>query len=134
MQMTAIFRVLLLGCCLSALPPSLALAQEMDFTAAKAAADADEASLDAGVRAEALEQQRAFLDARVAACANIRTTAQLEDFVVVAELDANGRVTKTWRRGDSPLALCIERDARGKLMFVPPHAPFHASLEVGFTP
>ena len=133
--MKSILRVLFLGCCLSTLPLSLALAQaEKDFTAAKAAADADEASLDAGALAEALEQQRAFLDARVAACANIRTTAQLEDFVVVAELDANGRVTNTWRRGDSPLALCIERDARGKLMFVPPHAPFLASLEVGFTP
>src|SRR3546814_1323377 len=81
----------------------------MDFTAAKSAADADEASLDAATSAAALEQQRAFLDARVAACANIRTTAQLEDFVVVAELDASGRVTNTWRRGDSPLALCIER-------------------------
>src|SRR3546814_19077913 len=106
----------------------------MDFTAAKSAADADEASLDAATSAAALEQQRAFLDARVAACANIRTTAQLEDFVVVAELDASGRVTNTWRRGDSPLALCIERDAHGKVMLVPPHPTFPASLEVGLPP
>jgi len=132
MQVKPALRVLSLGACLATLPQ--ALAQEMDFTAAKFAADADEASLDAATRASAHEQQRTFLDARVAACANIRTTAQLEDFVVVAELDATGHVAKTWRRGDSPLALCIERDARGKLMFVPPHAPFHASLEVGFTP
>ena len=135
MRVRAILRVLFLGCCLATLPLSTAVAQAgMDFAAAKSAADADEASLDAATRAATLEQQRAFLDARVAACANIRTTAQLEDFVVVAELDAEGRVTNTWRRGDSPLALCIERDARGKLMFVPPHAPFFASLEVGFTP
>src|SRR3546814_17851402 len=106
----------------------------MDFTAAKSAADADEASLDAATSAAALEQQRAFLDARVAACANIRPTAQLEDFVVVAELDASGRVTNTWRRGDSPLALCIERDARGQVMFVPPPAPFHAPTEAAFLP
>src|SRR3546814_17608160 len=76
-------------------------------------ADADEASLDAATSAAALEQQRAFLDARVAACANIRTTAQLEDFVVVAELDASGRVTNTWRLGDTLMALRIERDASG---------------------
>ena len=133
MQVKPALHVLLLGACLAALPQALAQG-EMDFTAAKSAADADEASLDAATRASALEQQRAFLDARVAACANIRTTAQLEDFVVVAELDATGHVAKTWRRGDSPLALCIERDARGKLMFVPPRWPFHASLEVGFTP
>lgn len=133
--MNTVLRVLLLGCCLAMLPMPRALAQaELDFTAAKSAADADEASLDAATGAAVLAQQRAFLDARVAACADIRTTARLEDFVIVVELDAEGRVASTWRRGDSPLALCIERDARGKFMFVPPRAPFHASLEVGFTP
>src|SRR3546814_2311536 len=110
---TPALRALFLGGCLATLPLSLALAQvEMDFTAAKSAADADEASLDAATSAAALEQQRAFLDARVAACANIRTTAQLEDFVVEVKLDASGRVTNTWCRGDSTMALCIERDAR----------------------
>jgi hypothetical protein len=106
----------------------------MDFEAAKAAADADEASLDAATREAAVQQQRAFLDAGVAACANPATTARLEPFVVVVELDADGHVTRTWRRGDSPLALCIERQSRGKAMFVPPRAPFRASLEVGFEP
>jgi len=133
MQVKTALRMLFLGACLATLPQALAQAG-MDFTAAKSAADADEASLDAAARDAALERQRAFLDARVAACADIRTTARLEDFVVVVELDATGHVARTWRRGDSPLALCIERDARGKLMFVPPRAPFHASLEVGFTP
>ena len=93
-----------------------------------------EASLDAATRTAATEQQRAFLDAGIAACANPATTARLEAFVVVVELDAEGRVSRTWRRGDSPLALCIERQSRGKPMFVPPRAPFHASLEVGFEP
>ena len=54
--------------------------------------------------------------------------------MIVVELDNSGQVVRTWRRGDSPLALCIERQARGKLMFVPPRMPFYASLEVGFTP
>src|SRR3546814_12032275 len=97
-------------------------------------ADADEASLDAATSAAALEQQRAFLDARVAACANIRTTAQLEDFVIAAELAASGRVTNTCRRGESPLALCLERNALGKIMFVPPPAHFHPSLSRCSTP
>lgn len=114
--------------------PALRAQDAMDFDAAKAAADADEASLDAATRTAATEQQRAFLDAGVAACANPATTARLEPFVVVVELDAGGRVARTWRRGDSPLALCIERQSRGKPMFVPPRAPFHASLEVGFEP
>lgn len=113
-------------------PRAQAVEPEMDFTAAKAAADADEASQDAAARATALERQRAFLEEGVAFCADVRNTAQLEDFIVVVRLDASGHVVRTWRRGDSPLALCIERHARGRLMFVPPRAPFHASLEVGF--
>jgi len=107
---------------------------DMDFTAAKAAADADEASLAPDARAATLDRQRAFLDAGVAACADLQSTAQLQDFVVVVRLDASGTVMRTWRRGDSPLALCIERHSRGKVMFVPPRAPFHASLEVTFEP
>src|SRR5690606_27425792 len=122
----------------SSLPCARAMAQDvaqgMDFTAAKAAADADEASQDDAARAAALESQGAFLDEGVAFCADVRNTARLEDFVVVVRLDEAGRVVRTWRRGDSPLALCIERHARGRLMFVPPRAPFHASLEVGFVP
>jgi len=109
-------------------------APDMDFAAAKAAADADEASLGPDARAAALDRQRAFLDAGVAACADLHNTAQLEDFVVVVRLDDSGTVVRTWRQGDSPLALCIERHSRGKVMFVPPRAPFHASLEVTFEP
>ena len=108
--------------------------RDMDFTAAKAAADADEASLAEDARAAVFDQQRAFLDAGVSACADLKSTAQLEDFVVVVRLDDSGTVVRTWRRGDSPLALCIERQSRGKVMFVPPRAPFHASLEVTFEP
>ncbi|HVI57657.1 MAG TPA: hypothetical protein VM619_02125 [Luteimonas sp.] len=122
----------LAGCVL--LAPALHAQAPMDFEAAKAAADADEASQDTAARAAAMDRQRAFLDEAVAACADVRSTAELRDFVVVVQLDAEGRVARTWRRGDSPLALCIERHARGKVMFVPPRAPFHASLEVGFVP
>jgi hypothetical protein len=135
MQVEHALRALILGC-LVAMPAAYAADANtpMDFTAAKAAADADEASQGDTARATALQQQGAFLDAAVVACADARSTAQLEAFVVVVELDATGHVVRTWRRGDSPLALCIERQSRGKLMFVPPRAPFHASLEVSFTP
>jgi hypothetical protein len=130
-------RRLALACCMLLAPALHAQApvpSAMDFEAAKAAADADEASQDSAARAAAMERQRAFLDEAVAACADVRNTAELRDFVVVVRLDAGGRVAQTWRRGDSPLALCIERHARGKVMFVPPRVPFHASLEVGFVP
>ena len=138
MQASDFLRVAFVGCLVAM--PLVAVAAEppvdtpMDFAAAKAAADADEASQDEAARATALVRQGAFLDAGVSGCADARTTAQLDGFVIVVELDADGRVVRTWRRGDSPLALCIERQARGKTMFVPPRAPFRASLEVDFTP
>jgi len=105
-----------------------------DFAGAKAAADADEASLDAATKAAALEKQRAFLDASVAACASDDAKADLSDFVVVMRLEADGTVGRTWRRGDSPLALCVERNARGKMLFAPPRSPFYSSLEISFVP
>ncbi|MDN5781388.1 MAG: hypothetical protein L0H23_05095 [Luteimonas sp.] len=135
MQGTNSLRALILGCLVAApLAHAAVVETPMDFVAAKAAADADEASQEDTARTVALEQQSAFLDAGVSACADARSTARLEAFVIVVELDATGHVVRTWRRGDSPLALCIERQARGKRMFVPPRAPFHASLEVSFTP
>jgi hypothetical protein len=50
------------------------------------------------------------------------------------QLDAEGRVAQAWRQGSSPPAICLQRYVRGKTVFVPPRAPFHASLEVSFTP
>jgi hypothetical protein len=137
-QVTNSSRALFIGCLmamsLSAAAVEPPVEAPMDFAAAKAAADADEASLEESARAAALEQQGAFLDAGISACADARNTARLEGFVIVVELDDSGQVVRTWRRGDSPLALCIERHSRGKLMFVPPRTPFYASLEVSFTP
>ncbi len=138
MQASDFLRVAFVGCLIATPLAAVAAAPPvetpMDFAAAKEAADADEASQDEAARTAALVRQGAFLDDGIAACADARTTAQLEGFVIVVELDADGRVVRTWRRGDSPLALCIERQSRGKAMFVPPRAPFHASLDVDFTP
>lgn len=118
---------------LSCLPAAAAQpvdAQEQDYAGAKAAADADEASLDAAGKAAMLQAQRAFLDAVATACATPKP--DLDAFVVVMRLDGTGLVTTTWRKGDSPLALCIERYARGKALHAPPRSPFHVSLEVSF--
>lgn len=118
---------------LSCLPAAAAQpvgASEQDYASAKAAADADEESLDATGKAAMLQAQRAFLDAAATACATPKP--DLDAFVVVMRLDGTGLVTATWRKGDSPLALCVERYARGKALPAPPRSPFHVSLEVSF--
>jgi hypothetical protein len=117
------------------LAPGLQAAPPQDFASAKATADADEASQNEVAKAAMLETQRAFLNAGVEACAtDDRAKADLSDFVVVMRLDGTGQVAQTWRRGDSPLALCVERYARGKILFVPPRSPFYSSLEISFVP
>lgn len=119
---------------LALLVPALHAEPPRDFAGAKAAADADEASQAGPAKAAMLEKQKTFVDAGVAACATDQAKADLADFVVVMRLDETGQVAQTWRRGDSPLALCVERYARGKLLFVPPRSPFYSSLEISFVP
>ena len=114
--------------------PSTALAQastSVDFNAAKRAADADEATLTVTQRAAIQQAQSRQLDTAVADCAspNPDTTA----FVVVAELDARGKIVRTWRQGDTALAQCVERELSGRFLEPPPRAPFHVSFELSFT-
>lgn len=110
-------------------------AEPVGYITAKATADVDEASMTEAEKSAALTQQRAFLDAAIAACATDQATAGSTDFsafVVVVRLDATGRVVETWRQGDSPLALCTQRYALDRILFVPPRTPFHTSFEVSF--
>ncbi|MCL6619753.1 MAG: hypothetical protein K6T33_08185 [Thermomonas hydrothermalis] len=67
------------------------------------------------------------------ACALGQPQHDFSPFTIVMQLDADGRVQQTWREGSSPLAICLQRYVRDKLLFVPPRAPFHAALEISFT-
>lgn len=116
----------------AALAPSLVLAASpKDFSEAKRAADGDEATLSVTQRAAIQQAQSRQLDTAVADCAspNPDTSA----FVVVAELDARGKIVRTWRQGDTLLAQCVERELSGRFLEPPPRAPFHVSFELSFT-
>lgn len=115
----------------AALAPSLSLAATpKDFSEAKRAADSDEATLSVTQRAAIQQAQSRQLDTAVADCASPDpdTTA----FVVVAELDARGKIVRTWRQGDTLLAQCVERELSGRFLEPPPRAPFHVSFELSF--
>lgn len=126
------FALALAACPLDASALQASTPQDNDYARIKATADADEASLDATAKTSALKAQRALLDDAIAACTASDANPDFSAFVVVMRLDASGHIVETWRKGDSPLALCVERYARGKLLFVPPRSPFQASLEVSF--
>ena len=112
---------------------SPAATPSMDYVDAKRRADADEASVSGPVHDAMLAAQKQLLDAGVVACSLGRPQSDFSPFTLVMRLDAAGRVQQTWRQGSSPLAICLQRYVRDKLLFVPPRTPFHAALEISFT-
>lgn len=104
-----------------------------DFSEAKRLADADEASVTGPTHDALLTAQGALLDAGVEACNLPALRTDKSPFVIVLQLDAGGQVTQTWRQGNSPLAICLQRFVRGKLLISPPRTPFYAALEISFT-
>lgn len=115
----------------AALAPSLTLAASpKDFSDAKRAADSDEATLSVTQRAAIQQAQSRQLDTAVADCAS--PNPDTTPFVVVTELDARGKIARTWRQGDSLLAQCVERELTGRFLEPPPRAPFHVSFELSF--
>ncbi len=123
-------RAVLLVCALCA--TSLAHAQSpTDYTGAKLRADADEASLPVAQASAMRDTQGVALEAAIAGCAT--PTADTSPFVVVAELDAAGKVVRTWREGGTPLAICVQKRINGSTLSTPPRAPFFTSFELSFT-
>ncbi|WP_225583752.1 hypothetical protein [Pseudoxanthomonas sp. PXM02] len=111
---------------------SLAHAQSPgDYTTAKQRADADEASLPAAEADAMRDAQGVALEAAIAGCAT--PTADTSPFVVVAELNAAGKVVRTWREGSTPLAICVQKQINGSALAPPPRAPFFTSFELSFT-
>ena len=116
-----------------ALLPLAAIAQTpQTFAEAKAQADRDEASLGATAREAFRQAQARQLETSVGNCAN--PGHDTSAFVIVAEVDARGRITRTWRQGDTALAACVEKELNGRFLEPPPRAPFLAAFELSFTP
>ena len=104
----------------------------LDFAQAKALADRDEAALAAEAAMRIRQAQSAALDEGVAACA--MPSASTEPFIVVVRLDAQGAVTASWRKGDTPLAICVEKFLRKRTLPAPDGAPLYLSYELSFVP
>ena len=108
-------------------------AEPLEYYDARKLADADEAGVTGPARDAMLAAQRKLLDAGVVECSLGKPQKDFSGFTVVMALDASGRVLRTWREGGSPLAICLQRYVRDKIVFIPPRAPFHTSLAISFT-
>ncbi len=102
------------------------------YEQAKAVADANEQQLPAEARQQLVAAQGQLLESIIPGCASPRPDTS--PFTVVVELDAGGRIIRSWRKGSSPLAICFEKALAGKSLPTPPSAPFHTSFEMSFTP
>jgi len=116
---------------LAALGGTLPAAPTLEYAEAKTLADKDEASLAPAVMENLHKAQGELLNAGTAACATPRP--DLSPFVVVMELDAGGKVVRTWLQGSSPIGICLRKYVVDKVLIVPPRAPFHTSLELSFS-
>ena len=108
-------------------------ADPLEYYDARKLADADEAGVSGPARDAMLAAQRKLLDAGVVECSLGKPQKDFSPFAIVMRLDAQGLVQQTWREGGSPLAICLQRYVRDKTVFVPPKAPFHATLDISFT-
>ena len=128
--------VLLSLACLSPVKAQVAMPSgptPLEYIDAKRLADADEKSVTGDAHDAMLAAQRKLLDEGVVACSLGKPQEDFSGFTIVMALDASGHVQRTWREGGSPLAICLQRYVRDKLVFVPPRAPFHTSLAISFT-
>ncbi len=101
-----------------------------NFSQAKSQADKDEASLPADVAKAMRITQSDTLEQGVKVCAT--PNADTSPFVIVVRLDARGTINRTWREGSTPLAICMEKFLRGRMLMVPVRAPFYVSYELSF--
>ncbi|HVQ34115.1 MAG TPA: hypothetical protein VMS49_09265 [Lysobacter sp.] len=103
----------------------------LDYDAAKALADRDEAALPQLGSETLRASQTRLLERATDAC---RTTEKPKAFTVVLELDAKGTATRHWRNAETGLARCMEDKLSRQAFYVPATAPFYVSFEVTFTP
>lgn len=99
------------------------------FEEAKRKADSDEGTLPPSQLSTLAQVQGAVVGEAFSSCMPRPAPQPLPTFVVVMELNAEGRVLRTWSRGDSAIASCMERAFSRAMAFRPPRAPFFTSFD-----
>jgi hypothetical protein len=113
---------------------NLSLAADLSYDQAKANSDRDEASLSQALTQKLVESQAKVMGDILPGCMvsipHPNGHADLTPFTVVMQLDASGKVVRTWLHGTTPLAVCFHRGVISKTLFNPPKAPFYTSIEL----
>lgn len=107
-----------------------ALATSLAYPDAKGLADHDEATLLKTHVQVLHDSQGKAISQILPECLSATNATDLSSFVVVVELDLAGKVVATWRKGNSELAICFEKNVAGYWLFRPSYAPFFTSFEM----
>ncbi len=105
---------------------------DLGFDRAKALADRDEAALTSSQMGALIQSQGTASGSSFAHCPQKSPHADLTAFTVVMELDAFGKVVRTWYQGHSSIGDCFRRQLSRATLFVPPKAPFYTSFEMSW--
>jgi hypothetical protein len=96
----------------------------LDFEQARFAAGQDEAKLDGDQVAELSQMQADVMKPLIARCTRGVRSRDLTPVGLVLQLDAQGRVARTWQDVHTPVADCLAAAVLGKTVYVPPKVPF----------
>jgi hypothetical protein len=116
-------------------PPAAApaAADAMDFEQARMAANQDEARLDGDQVADLAKAQGDYMKRWVGKCTARIPTRELTPIGLVMELDAKGRVVRTWQDTDSAVANCLVAGLRSAVFYAPPKAPFMTAMNMSWS-
>src|SRR5688572_9902097 len=114
-------------------PTAPAAAPAMDFEQARMAANQDEARLDGDQVADLAKAQGEYMKRWVGKCTSRIPTRELTPIGLVMELDAKGRVVRTWQDTDSAVANCLVTGLKSAVFYAPPKAPFMTAMNMSWS-
>ena len=106
---------------------------ELTYEQARQAASQDEAKLDGEQVATLAEAQADFMKRAIRKCTARVPRSQLTPVGMVMELDATGRVVRTWLDTDTAVATCLSDAVKTAVFYVPPKAPFLTSMDMSWS-
>lgn len=96
----------------------------LDFEQARLKAGQDEAKLDGAQVADLAEASADAMQPLIARCTRGMRNRDLTPVGLVMQLDAQGRVVRTWQDVHTPVADCLAAAVLGKTIYAPPRTPF----------
>lgn len=100
----------------------------LSYQEAKSNADRDRAAISAGQLSSLEKKQARFAAQAIPSCVESTGVAP-DNFTVVVEIGADGRVARSWRQGDSNFVICFQRIMNDYFEFRAIEQPFFAAFE-----